>query len=234
MARWLAGAPFPVPDPAQLREAFLWSEHRIVRKDATLSLYGDLYQVSDPSLAGRKVECVFDPFDLSVLEVRWNGRPHGTAVPQQAGRHSHPKARPEQPGVPPRADRDRLPRPHPGRARGSRPPGPDPLWRPRRRRRRPGPGHGGGRPVTAVPAAQVSAVLAWAARLSADPAAGAAETAAYLTAKAAVLERIAAEREAGGWSPEDAEAARDAAARARKAADTAALAAAAGITTLED
>ena len=47
------------------------------------------------------------------------------------------------------------------------------------------------------------------------PAAGAAETAAYLTAKAAVLERIAAEREAGGWSPEDARAARDAAARAR-------------------
>lgn len=88
--------------------------------------------------------------------------------------------------------------------------------------------------MTAVPAAQVSAVLAWAARLSADPAAGAAETAAYLTAKAAVLERIAAERAAGGWSPEDAEDARDAAARAREAADTAALAAAAGITTLED
>ena len=27
--RWLAGAPFPVPDPARLREAVLWSEHRI-------------------------------------------------------------------------------------------------------------------------------------------------------------------------------------------------------------
>jgi hypothetical protein len=88
--------------------------------------------------------------------------------------------------------------------------------------------------VTAVPAAQVSAVLAWAARLSAaGPAAGTAETA-YLTAKAAVLERIAAERAAGGWSPEDAEAARGAAARARQAADAAALAAAAGITTLEE
>jgi hypothetical protein len=88
--------------------------------------------------------------------------------------------------------------------------------------------------VTAVPAAQVSAIIAWAARLSADPAASMAETAAYLTAKAAVLERIAAERAAGGWPPEDAEAARGAAARARQAADTAALAAAAGITTLED
>jgi hypothetical protein len=51
----------------------------------------------------------------------------------------------------------------------------------------------------AVPAAQVSAVLAWAARLAAaGPAASATiETAAYLTAKAAVLERIAAEREQG-------------------------------------
>ena len=89
--------------------------------------------------------------------------------------------------------------------------------------------------MTAVPAAHVSAVLAWAARLTAaGPAAGAAETAAYLTAKAAVLERIAAERGKGGWSPEDIIAARDAAARAREAADTAALAAAAGITTLED
>lgn len=89
--------------------------------------------------------------------------------------------------------------------------------------------------MTAVPAAQVSAVLAWAARLcAAGPAAGTAETAAYLTAKAAVLEAIAAEREQGGWNPEDTEAARDAAARARQAADAAALAAAAGITTLED
>jgi hypothetical protein len=88
--------------------------------------------------------------------------------------------------------------------------------------------------VTAVPAAQASAVLARAARLSADPAAGAAETAACLTAKAAVPEAIAAEREKGGWAPEDIIAARHAAARARQAAGTAALAAAAGITRLED
>ena len=89
--------------------------------------------------------------------------------------------------------------------------------------------------MTAVPAAQVSAVLAWAARLTAaGPQAGAAETAAYLTAKAAVLEAIAAERAAGSWSPEEIADAAGAAARARAAADTAAPAAAAGITTLED
>jgi putative transposase len=102
MERWLAGAPFPVPDPAQLREAFLWAEYRIVRKDATISLFGGTYQVSDLSLAGRKVECAFDPFDLSVLEIRWNGQPHGLAAPQKIRRHSHPKAKPEEPDVPPR------------------------------------------------------------------------------------------------------------------------------------
>lgn len=74
--------------------------------------------------------------------------------------------------------------------------------------------------MTAVPAAQVSAVLGWAARLTAaGPQAGTAETAAYLTAKASVLERIAGEREQGGWPPEDIAAARQAAdAAARQAA----------------
>src|SRR6266702_1197124 len=56
-----------------------------------------------PELAGRKVECVFDPFDLTVVEVRWNGAPAGLAVPQQIRRHSHPKAKPETPAAPPPA-----------------------------------------------------------------------------------------------------------------------------------
>ena len=85
----------------------------------------------------------------------------------------------------------------------------------------------------AVPAAQVSAVLAWAARLAAAPA-GAIETAAYLTAKASVLERIAAGRAAGGWTSEDITAARQAATRARQAADATALLAAAGITAMKE
>ena len=102
MQRWLAGAPFPVPDPAQLREAFLWSEHRIVRKDATLSLFGVFYQVSDLSLAGRKAECVFDPFDMI-----GPGGPLERAAARHRGAAGRPavtptpKARPEQPGVPP-------------------------------------------------------------------------------------------------------------------------------------
>jgi putative transposase len=96
LQRWLAGAPFPAPSPAQLAEAFLWSEHRQVRKDATVKLFGGIYE-TDPVLAGRTVECVFDPFDLARIEVRWRGKPYGLAVPRQIGRHAHPKARPEQP-----------------------------------------------------------------------------------------------------------------------------------------
>jgi putative transposase len=102
MDRWLAGAPFPTPSPERLREAFLWSEHRLVRKDATIKLFGGVYETG-PELAGRKVECVFDPFDLTVVEVRWNGAPAGLAAPQQIRRHSHPKAKPETPAAPPPA-----------------------------------------------------------------------------------------------------------------------------------
>jgi putative transposase len=100
--RWLAGAPFPVPSPEQLREAFLWAELRTVAKTATIKLFGGVYE-TDPALAGRRVECVFDPFDLAVVEVRWNGKPWGLARPQQVGRHSHPKAKPEDPAAAPPA-----------------------------------------------------------------------------------------------------------------------------------
>jgi putative transposase len=81
----------------ELHEAFLWSEQRTVTKTATVSLYSNTYEV-DAALAGRKVELVFDPFDLTRIEVRWSGRPMGTAVPHKIGRHAHPAARPE-PGV---------------------------------------------------------------------------------------------------------------------------------------
>lgn len=102
--RWNAGwpaPPFPVPAPADLAEAFRWSEYRSVGKTATVSLHGNRYQV-DPHLAGRKVELVFDPFDLTFLHVRVDGRDAGTALPFQISRHSHPKARPEVPAEEPR------------------------------------------------------------------------------------------------------------------------------------
>ena len=80
----------------------MWSEWRLVAKTATIKLFGGVYE-TDPALAGRKVECVFDPFDLSAVEVRWNGKPHGLAKPQHIGRHSHPNAKLEDPAGPPPA-----------------------------------------------------------------------------------------------------------------------------------
>jgi putative transposase len=94
MERFLAGAPPRLPSPAELREAFLWAEHRQVTKQAMVSLFGNRYQV-DPALVGATVELVFDPFDLARIEVRYQGRPMGAAVPFQLGRHVHPHATPE-------------------------------------------------------------------------------------------------------------------------------------------
>ncbi len=55
-------------DPETVRRAFLWREKRKVRKDATLSLQGNRYQV-EPQWAGRTLELRFDPFDLSQIEL---------------------------------------------------------------------------------------------------------------------------------------------------------------------
>jgi putative transposase len=100
--RWQAGGPFPLPSPAALREAFLWSEQRLVKKTATVSLHGNVYQV-EADLVGRRIELVFDPFDLATIEVRLQGKPMGLAIPHRIGRHCHPKARPETPPEPPAA-----------------------------------------------------------------------------------------------------------------------------------
>jgi putative transposase len=96
LERWSAGDPPALPTPAALREAFLWETTRTVTKTATVSLHGNTYLV-DGGLVGRKVELVFDPFDLTTIEVRLRGKPMGLAIPHRIGRHAHPKAKPEQP-----------------------------------------------------------------------------------------------------------------------------------------
>jgi putative transposase len=59
-------------DPETVRRAFLWREKRKVRKDATLSLQGNRYQV-ESQWAGRTLELRFDPFDLSQIELYLDG-----------------------------------------------------------------------------------------------------------------------------------------------------------------
>ena len=100
LARFLAAGAPQAPTPAVLREAFLWSEHRAVTKTATVSLHGNTYEV-DAALIGRRVELVFDPFDLTDIRVRYAGRDLGTAIPHVIGRHVHPAAKTtEQTSVP--------------------------------------------------------------------------------------------------------------------------------------
>ena len=78
-----------IPDLALVREAFLFSETRTVTKTATVSLYGNDYEV-DQALVGRKIDLVFDPFDLSLINVRYMDRDFGVAAIHKISRHSHP------------------------------------------------------------------------------------------------------------------------------------------------
>jgi len=75
-------------DPETVRRAFLWREKRKVRKDATLSLQGNRYQV-EPQWAGRTLELRFDPFDLSQIELYLDGTGLGlaTVIVQNRQRH---------------------------------------------------------------------------------------------------------------------------------------------------
>jgi putative transposase len=100
LERLLAGGPPRLPTAELLREAFLWSEQRTVTKTASVSLHANQYEV-DGALVGRRCELIFDPFDLTRIEVRYQGRPMGLAVPLRIGRHTHPQARREEPEPPP-------------------------------------------------------------------------------------------------------------------------------------
>ncbi len=75
-------------DPETLRKAFLWREERKVRKDGCIELLGNTYQVG-PSFAGPKLELHIDPFDLSHLELFFDGNSFGMAAVLQQGREKH-------------------------------------------------------------------------------------------------------------------------------------------------
>ena len=93
LERRLAAAALRRASPTELHDAFLWSERRRVSKTASVSLFGNAYEV-DPALVGVRVDLLFDPFDLSQIEVRYQNRPMGQAVPLHIGRHTHPTVKP--------------------------------------------------------------------------------------------------------------------------------------------
>lgn len=86
--RFQAGGPRRQADPARLREAFRWSVTRKVTRTASVPLEGNSYAV-DPALTGLRVELRYDPEDLTRIEVFYDGRPAGAAVPFVTRRHVH-------------------------------------------------------------------------------------------------------------------------------------------------
>jgi putative transposase len=74
--------------PDVLVDAFRWSVSRKVTRTASVPLEGNQYSV-DPSLVGRRVELRFVPEDLTVIDVFFEGKPVGRAVPFVIGRHTH-------------------------------------------------------------------------------------------------------------------------------------------------
>ncbi len=100
IARFTSQGSLQAVEPSVLREAFRWSIVRRVTSTASVSLAGNRYAV-DQSLIGRRVELRFDPEDLTRLDVFWEGRPVGQAIPFIIGRHVHRQVPQAQPTPPP-------------------------------------------------------------------------------------------------------------------------------------
>ena len=96
LQRWDAGWAGRRPvrkEKTVIAEAFQWSAIRTVTNSATVSLQSNTYQV-DQLLVGKRVELVYDPFDLAGLITvsAGNGVPAGIAVLSEIRRHVHKKA----------------------------------------------------------------------------------------------------------------------------------------------
>ena len=100
LARLAAAASPALPTPHELREAFLWSETRIVTKTATVSLHGNVYVVdaSARRSPGRDRLRPVRPGRRST--IRYDGRSMGAGVPHRIDRHVHPHAAAEPPPAP--------------------------------------------------------------------------------------------------------------------------------------
>ena len=98
LERFLAAGPPAHPDrrAAARGVPVVRAAHGSPRRRPARACTATRYEV-DAALVGRTVEVVFDPFDLTTLEVRYQGRSMGTAVPHRIGRHVHPQARPDLP-----------------------------------------------------------------------------------------------------------------------------------------
>ena len=87
-------------DPTELRQAFLHQEERKVTKTATFSFQGNRYAVA-AYLRGQTVQLRYDPFDLTRLEVWFQGTFLQLAEPDRVVTTIHPDVDPDPQPVPP-------------------------------------------------------------------------------------------------------------------------------------
>jgi transposase InsO family protein len=81
-------------DPETLHQAFLHRAPRKVAKTATVSFQGNRYQVP-PFLRGQTIELRYDPFDLSRLEIWFQGQFLEMATPEKIVASHHPDVTPD-------------------------------------------------------------------------------------------------------------------------------------------
>jgi len=67
-----------LPPGTDLRRLFFHRVQRLVRRDSTFLLHHHFFEVP-PHLAGQKIEARFDPLDLTVVEIYWEGQAQGMA-----------------------------------------------------------------------------------------------------------------------------------------------------------
>ncbi len=95
-------------DPAALHQAFLHRDQRKVAKTATISFQGNRYQVP-AFLRGQTLEIRYDPFDLSRLELWFQGTFLQLAQPERLLTTTHPQVTPDPvPAPPPKTGLDYL------------------------------------------------------------------------------------------------------------------------------
>jgi len=81
-------------DPETLHQAFLHRAPRKVAKTATVSFQGNRYPVP-PFLRGQTIELRYDPFDLSRLEIWYQGQFLEMATPEKIVATHHPDVTPD-------------------------------------------------------------------------------------------------------------------------------------------
>nr|WP_243239859.1 Mu transposase C-terminal domain-containing protein [Sulfobacillus harzensis] len=86
----------------EIHRIFLWHETRKVDKTGVIQLAGNRYEVAS-LLAGKRVDCRYDPYQLDRIFITYQGESYGEAQPLVLSHHRHREApREDRPPTAPR------------------------------------------------------------------------------------------------------------------------------------